>query len=97
MLVGASGILSLGVEHRRQNCRQTWVGILGEMPTRLKYWSHPPGSNRRPADYESAALPTELGWLGLSQFNPAPWPPMRRARRAAIVKMYHLEHETLIL
>src|SRR5579875_2211689 len=25
-------------------------------------WSHPPGSNRRPADYESAALPTELGW-----------------------------------
>jgi nitrite reductase (NADH) small subunit len=26
-------------------------------------WSHPPGSNRRPADYESAALPTELGWL----------------------------------
>ena len=28
-------------------------------------WSHPPGSNRRPADYESAALPTELGWLDL--------------------------------
>jgi hypothetical protein len=28
-------------------------------------WSHPPGSNRRPADYESAALPTELGWLAL--------------------------------
>ena len=27
--------------------------------------SHPPGSNRRPADYESAALPTELGWLAL--------------------------------
>src|SRR5580700_2372241 len=27
-----------------------------------KRWSHPPGSNRRPADYESAALPTELGW-----------------------------------
>ena len=27
-----------------------------------KKWSHPPGSNRRPADYESAALPTELGW-----------------------------------
>src|SRR5262249_10368169 len=25
-------------------------------------WSHPPGSNRRPADYESAALPAELGW-----------------------------------
>src|SRR5438477_12267386 len=25
-------------------------------------WSHPPDSNRRPADYESAALPTELGW-----------------------------------
>lgn len=26
-------------------------------------WSHPPGLNRRPADYESAALPAELGWL----------------------------------
>src|SRR5262249_7330044 len=32
------------------------VGIL------LKIWSHPPGLNRRPADYESAALPAELGW-----------------------------------
>jgi hypothetical protein len=28
-----------------------------------KNWSHPPDLNRRPADYESAALPTELGWL----------------------------------
>ena len=28
----------------------------------LNFWSHPPGSNWRPADYESAALPTELGW-----------------------------------
>src|SRR5208282_5602193 len=27
------------------------------------FWSHPSDSNRRPADYESAALPTELGWL----------------------------------
>ena len=26
--------------------------------------SHPSESNRRPADYESAALPTELGWRG---------------------------------
>src|SRR5712691_13441423 len=25
--------------------------------------SHPPESNRRPTDYESVALPTELGWL----------------------------------
>ena len=25
-------------------------------------WSHPPGSNRRPTDYESVALPAELGW-----------------------------------
>ena len=32
----------------------------------LIIWSHPPGSNRRPADYESAALPTELGWPALS-------------------------------
>jgi len=28
-----------------------------------KTWSHPPESNRRPTDYESVALPTELGWL----------------------------------
>ena len=28
-----------------------------------KLWSHPPESNRRPTDYESVALPTELGWL----------------------------------
>ena len=28
-----------------------------------KNWSHPPDSNRRPTDYESVALPTELGWL----------------------------------
>src|SRR5271163_976115 len=30
------------------------------------FWSHPPDSNRRPADYESAALPTELGWLSVA-------------------------------
>ena len=32
----------------------------------LTFWSHPPDSNRRPADYESAALPTELGWLSIA-------------------------------
>ena len=38
--------------------------ILGGQGSKwLKFWSHPPESNRRPADYESAALPTELGWL----------------------------------
>lgn len=26
-------------------------------------WSHPADSNRRPPDYESGALPAELGWL----------------------------------
>ncbi len=31
------------------------------------HWSHPPDSNRRPADYESAALPTELGWLSVAR------------------------------
>ncbi len=28
----------------------------------FKVWSHLPDSNRRPADYKSAALPTELKW-----------------------------------
>jgi hypothetical protein len=32
----------------------------------ILFWSHPPGSNRRPADYESAALPAELGWPVIS-------------------------------
>lgn len=32
------------------------------LPVVIEEWSHPPGSNRRPADYESAALPAELGW-----------------------------------
>ena len=31
-------------------------------PNYEKIWSHPPESNRRPTDYESVALPTELGW-----------------------------------
>ena len=35
----------------------------------MKNWSHPPGSNRRPADYESAALPTELGWPSLNNLR----------------------------
>ena len=33
------------------------------LQTVMKDWSHPPESNRRPTDYESVALPTELGWL----------------------------------
>ena len=40
-----------------------WMGEQNPAARKLlKDWSHPPGSNRRPADYESAALPTELGW-----------------------------------
>jgi hypothetical protein len=31
----------------------------------LKLWCRPPESNRRPTDYESVALPTELGRLGI--------------------------------
>ena len=30
--------------------------------SRQEGWSHPADSNRRPTDYESVALPTELGW-----------------------------------
>jgi len=48
--------------------RPNWICKL------LILWSHPPGLNRRPADYESAALPTELGWL---------WFVFNRLRRAS--------------
>ena len=51
---GHSTALIIGVV---QGCRSSGVSS-------RSHWSHPPGSNRRPADYESAALPTELGWLG---------------------------------
>ncbi len=44
-------------------------------------WSHPPGLNRRPADYESAALPTELGWLDFSILQHEPPAAFRRAFR----------------
>ncbi len=36
---------------------------IGQWLSTWKDWSHPPDSNRRPTDYESVALPTELGWL----------------------------------
>src|ERR1039457_1702211 len=45
----------------------------------LKGWSHPPGSNRRPADYESAALPTELGWLDFYLYS------MKRLRHSLAI------------
>ena len=47
-----------------QICAYFSGGPLGDW----RIWSHPPGSNRRPADYESAALPTELGWLSSFDF-----------------------------
>src|SRR2546427_4178622 len=40
--------------------------------------SHPPESNRRPTDYESVALPTELGWPGWR--SPTYRPPSCRSR-----------------
>ena len=49
-------------------------------------WSHPPGLNRRPADYESAALPAELGWPGCGTGAWAPlfnMPHQARVRLAA--------------
>ena len=39
-------------------------GMVAKLQTKQEdSWSHPPDSNRRPTDYESVALPTELGWL----------------------------------
>src|SRR5439155_25227208 len=44
--------------------------------------SHPPESNRRPTDYESVALPTELGWPGWRRLLTGP----RRCRSSAAVR-----------
>ncbi len=49
----------LGVEPSAQ----PWEGyILAAIRYPHGMWSHLPGSNRRPARYECAALPTELRW-----------------------------------
>ena len=72
------------IHRRRTPCRCAgapirlfWTGLeqaRDQHPrlTSFVLWSHPPGLNRRPADYESAALPTELGWLFLGVINRAP-------------------------
>jgi hypothetical protein len=43
-----------------------WLEPIGKL---LNTWSHPPELNRRPADYESAALPAELGWPAFLFYN----------------------------
>src|SRR5271156_3624808 len=52
-------------------------------------WSHPSDSNRRPADYESAALPTELGWLSHRRQSNRSFllsrTPLTRKRRLVLV------------
>lgn len=56
-----------------QKWAQSPVPIFNNLCKLLIFWSHPPGSNRRPADYESVALPTELGWLTSFEFTTAEW------------------------
>ena len=53
--------------HFGAHCAQRQTGVKGY--SEEVQWSHPPGLNRRPADYESAALPTELGWLTFFDYN----------------------------
>src|SRR5690348_15829708 len=57
------GTLLAHIWHRRaqSDALEYLINLFGFI---VLEWSHPPGSNRRPADYESAALPTELGWPG---------------------------------
>ena len=50
------------IPSKRRRCAQLSEGV-------RVIWSHPPGLNRRPADYESAALPAELGWPVRFQYN----------------------------
>ena len=60
-----------------------WMGTSNAHRANLLiFWSHPPGSNWRPADYESAALPTELGWLSV-QIITKLWSERRRGFRQA--------------
>ena len=47
------------------------------------FWSHPSDSNRRPADYESAALPAELGWRSSTDRNDELERSQERRRREA--------------
>ena len=60
VLVGVEGRQELSVQLLPGNPRSA-----SRLVGRKKSWSHPPESNRRPTDYESVALPTELGWLVL--------------------------------
>ena len=70
------------------------VGRAAKALTVNDVWSHPPGSNRRPADYESAALPTELGWpmlltiITCSQFR-------NSNRSATRRRLFHLSPEEI--
>jgi hypothetical protein len=50
------------ISNRHKKWAQSCAYLSADAVNDWKLWSHPPGSNRRPADYESAALPTELGW-----------------------------------
>jgi hypothetical protein len=57
---------------------------LQELDLNWKNWCPGAGSNHRHADFQSAALPTELpgpsgnlGRRGLSCNSPRPWPPLR--------------------
>ena len=57
------------------------AGKMTELACKLLIlWSHSP--NRRPADYESAALPTELGWLSFN--DNGSWEPVQLAYRKDI-------------
>src|SRR4051812_47426643 len=49
----------------RDREREEWIATMSMFC--LKNWSRRSGLNGRPADYESAALPTELRRLGLTE------------------------------
>ena len=56
----------VGHEPRREGRRAAAARLERRRVTPRNPESHPPESNRRPTDYESVALPTELGWLLMS-------------------------------
>jgi hypothetical protein len=85
-----------------QNCGGDWTRTHSVIDTRFTVWpgsptpAHPlslsksqwTDSNPRPADYKSAALPTELHWLKSNLQDIRLYPPKKRLQRYNYLKKW---------